>query len=139
MIKFTDAMAEVRSSIKSILEAAGMVSGLSLTQAEITSETDPIFWETVIRSKPASDKSKYCVYDIASLLPQARGDGAPVLRKAIVNLNLVALEISDLMTMASLIDTHSASWRFEMTQPIDFDPESKTYSMRCELVALVGE
>jgi len=77
-MKLIKALNDITTSVETALVTAGLVDGLSLSTDEIKTATSPLFWFIAVKSKEASDKQSYLVWNF-KLVSKIFGDGKPLM------------------------------------------------------------
>lgn len=96
MIKVSEALTITRKKIETILEIAELTNGLGLSDTELNDKTKTFYWYIANTNKVGSLQATYIVYNIPTLPPTKHGDGAPLIRRPVV--------IIDIYTKNRIID-----------------------------------
>lgn len=122
-----EALSLIRASTKTILIDSGFVDGSLLTNEQIKSQTEPIFWETNVNNKEASDKEKYIIFSIVECTGSVYADGTVWKRRGTIRLSIVSRSrnIDSLVQMVNLAFVEKG-WGFEFSNMF-YDEANKMY------------
>lgn len=115
-----------------LLKSAGCVDGEKATDAQRRSTQVVLFWDSVLKSKAASDKQTYVVYSVVSAEPVHRADDGVITREAYVNVDvfarrsMLAKSTQDLISALNAAAL-SAGWAFESGGATYYEPDTAIY------------
>ena len=137
-MKLIKALKEITTSVENVLVAAGLKDGLLLSVDEIKAATEPMFWFVYVKSKEASDKQNYLVWNF-QLINKQNGDGSTLAYPFDVSINFYSSN--------KIVDTYlenienafiDSSYIFEFSS-VNYDTNRMMYSYSFIVRAMVSE
>ena len=134
----TVAMRQALEDLKVLLIDAGLKDGSALTDEEVKSAKDVLFWRVVVVNTDAAKKETYVTYNIMSAEPVNYQDGKPRSYEvtAFVNVFTRKEDINDLLVaINTAAETHN--WSFDLREALSYNPQLAFYAHTFELRKLV--
>lgn len=132
------AMKLAQNEVIKMLEDAGLVDGEKATEQQKRSSSVVLFWDTVLKSKIASDKQTYVVWTLVSTERKNHADDKVRAREAFAAYDIytrrtkTSKQVQDLIS--SLDEQASENgWQFEYNGPAEFERETAIYHIAFNL------
>lgn len=127
-----------QNEVIKMLEDAGLVDGEKATEQQKQSPSVVLFWDTVLKSKIASDKQTYVVWTLVSTERKNHADDKVRAREAFAAYDIytrrtkTSKQVQDLIS--SLDEQASENgWQFEYNGPAEFERETAIYHIAFNL------
>lgn len=127
-----------QNEVIKMLEDAGLVDGEKATEQQKRSSSVVLFWDTVLKSKIASDKQTYVVWTLVSTERKNHADDKVRAREAFAAYDIytrrtkTSKQVQDLIS--SLDEQASENgWQFEYNGPAEFERETAVYHIAFNL------
>lgn len=132
------AMKLAQNEVIKMLEDAGLIDGEKATEQQKRSPSVVLFWDTVLKSKIASDKQTYVVWTLVSTDKKNHADDKVRAREAFVAYDVytrrtkTSKQVQDLIS--SLDEQASENgWQFEYNGPAEFERDTAIYHIAFNL------
>jgi hypothetical protein len=138
VMRVSQAIAKTNQEIKEVLCHAGLLIGETLTLQDIEIAENVIAWEVQIKTKQASAKDIYLLWNIISVDALAGADDEDKFRLAYVAIDLYSRKPKSHKVVEGLLSAiddsaHEMKWRLEISNPADYDDENRMYHLSFEL------
>lgn len=125
-----------QQEVLSILEGAGLIDGEKATASQASSKV--LFWDTVLKTKEASDKQTYLVWELVSLNGRGKADNRICNREAYVVFDIFTKRSKTSKQVQVLIKSIEdkaigAGWQFEYSGPAEYERETALYHISFNL------
>lgn len=132
------AMKSAQNEIIKMLEDAGLIDGEKATDTQKRNSSVVLFWDTVLKSKAASDKQTYVVWTLVSTDKKNYADDKVRAREAFAAYDIytrrtkTSKQVQDLI---SSLDEQASEkgWQFEYNGPAEFERETAIYHIAFNL------
>lgn len=127
-----------QNEVIKMLEDAGLIDGEKATEQQKRSPSVVLFWDTVLKSKIASDKQTYVVWTLVSTERKNHADDKVRAREAFAAYDIytrrtkTSKQVQDLI---SSLDEQASEhgWQFEYNGPAEFERETAVYHIAFNL------
>lgn len=132
------ALKQAQAELIEILESAGLVDGEKATQQQQQNSATVLFWDTVLKSKSASDKQTYLVWTLVSTERKTRADDKVRAREAFGSYDIytrrtkTSKQVQDLISSLDEEATEKG-WLFEYNGPAEYERETAIYHIAFNL------
>ncbi|MFA7136730.1 MAG: hypothetical protein WC125_12860 [Bacteroidales bacterium] len=127
-----------QNEVIKMLEDAGLVDGEKATEQQKRSSSVVLFWDTVLKSKIASDKQTYVVWTLVSTERKNHADDKVRAREAFAAYDIytrrtkTSRQVQDLIS--SLDEQASENgWQFEYNGPAEYERDTAIYHIAFNL------
>lgn len=132
------AVKQAQAELIEILESAGLVDGEKATQQQQQNSATVLFWDTVLKSKSASDKQTYLVWTLVSTERKTRADDKVRAREAFGSYDIytrrtkTSKQVQDLISSLDEEATEKG-WQFEYNGPAEYERDTAIYHIAFNL------
>ena len=125
-----NAMISAQNEIITILESAELIDGERATPQQFKSNI--LFWDSVLKTKTASDTQAYVVWSLISTSKKSSADDEAYERDALATIDIFTRRRPATNTIQNLIsgvETQALNkgWSFEFDGPVDYEIATQIY------------
>lgn len=128
-MKLYEALFKSFADVKSTLENAGLKDGFEISETELKSTKDVLFWKIEAKHTDATAKPIYVTFNIGDLKPLSYGDGIALNYQSLIILNLYTNK-NDIENLVKLINDSCKvnGWKFDLAEQPIYNQSAKYYS-----------
>ena len=132
------AMTRAQTEIIQMLEGAELIDGEKATEQQKQNTSVVLFWDTVLKSKAASDKQTYVVWTLVSTDKKTHADDNVRAREAFAAYDIYTRRTKtskQVQELISALDNQASEngWQFEYNGPAEFERETAIYHIAFNL------
>jgi len=135
-----NAIAVSQNEIVEILTNAGLVDGEQATTQQV--KNNILFWDSVLKSKVASDTQIYAIWSLVSTNKKSNADNMVNEREAFVAIDIFTRRQPSTATIQNLISeienqALNKQWTFEFDGPVDYEIITAIYHLNFNLTKIL--
>lgn len=130
-MRIIKARKKCRNEIITLLENAGLVNGIGLSDSAIDNETRTMFWHGVVRNAKARNKTNYVSYYFPAFENKYNADNDDFIREVMVAIDVFSkrsFDSKDNMDLLELLEDTFKDNGFEVEMADEiFEPETSLF------------